>query len=565
MLYISFYLILTSVYIQFTNADVVLLNIRNEQDTTKDLKLCALKKPYNNSDANIRYPLKVIGSNPCALFVDSTVKGSAEYIQLASQLSCSFDTFTRVMQNNDPGIILVGSNGPFRLDPRTNYDTSFVFFPEFMANELTEFSINNPVSSVLMTDATDKFDWSLIVIWLIAIAAVIVGALWTRLEFIKLMPKKREAIIENENNDDDEETARIKREKKEAKQRKKDEEDKSMITLSVGYLSILMLLIIVCGILLLLYFFYNIMIYFVYVLFAMGSSTAFYRIGCLILDYIPFGAWKFPKNNIPYLKDHRPEYRKILLAIASITISIIWFIYRHSSWIWIIQDLMAFSLSINALSYYRLETYKSITILLTVFFLYDIFMVFVTPQFTNGTSIMEAVAFGGKDSQQQSGQDWNNLQFTTDNKNENPINRLPVVITVPHLSMSKRLCSYYYEYSYSLLGLGDILIPGISANYGIIIDYSLSNRFPIYFLVNVLGYFIGLMLALVGLIFMNTAQPALLYLCPVLLLTSIFTSLLKGQFKEFWSGKPIKSKTSPKENKSFNEGNTTSPETYLEP
>lgn len=310
------------------------------------------------------------------------------------------------------------------------------------------------------------------------------------------------------------------------------------------------------------------MIYIVFALFAIGSSTAFYRIGCLILDYIPFGAWKLPHNNLPYLKDHSPEYRKILLALGSIAVSIVWFIYRHSSWIWIIQDLMAFSLSINALSYYRLETYKSITILLSVFFLYDIFMVFITPQFTKGTSIMEAVAFGGKDSQQSTGQDWSNLQFSTDNKNDNPINRLPVVITVPHLSMSKRLCAYYYEYSYSLLGLGDILIPGISVNYSIIFDLSMSHKIPIYFILNVLGYFTGLMLAFIGLIFMNTAQPALLYLCPVLLLTSIITSLVKGQFKEFWLGKPIKSKTSPKENKSFNEGNPSSQDanlTYLEP
>lgn len=80
---------------------------------------------------------------------------------------------------------------------------------------------------------------------------------------------------------------------------------------------------------------------------------------------------------------------------------------------------MALSLAINALSYYRLGTYKTVAVLLSVFFIYDIFMVFVTPQFTQvflyikfkiqiyyqnlkniiiqGTSIMEAVAFGGKD------------------------------------------------------------------------------------------------------------------------------------------------------------------------
>jgi signal peptide peptidase-like protein 2B len=58
---------------------------------------------------------------------------------------------------------------------------------------------------------------------------------------------------------------------------------------------------------------------------------------------------------------------------------------------------MAVSLALNALSHYRLSTYKTITIILVLFFVYDVFMVFVTPTFTNGTSIMEAVAFGGKE------------------------------------------------------------------------------------------------------------------------------------------------------------------------
>ena len=38
-----------------------------------------------------------------------------------------------------------------------------------------------------------------------------------------------------------------------------------------------------------------------------------------------------------------------------------------------------------------------VTIILVTFFLYDVFMVFISPYITKGTSIMEAVAFGGRD------------------------------------------------------------------------------------------------------------------------------------------------------------------------
>jgi hypothetical protein len=42
---------------------------------------------------------------------------------------------------------------------------------------------------------------------------------------------------------------------------------------------------------------------------------------------------------------------------------------------------------------------------------------------------------------------------------------------------------------------------------------------------------------------MNTAQPALLYLCPFLIITSIITSLIRSEFSIYWSGEPIKKLT----------------------
>jgi minor histocompatibility antigen H13 len=60
-----------------------------------------------------------------------------------------------------------------------------------------------------------------------------------------------------------------------------------------------------------------------------------------------------------------------------------------------------------------------------------------------------------------------------------------------------------------------------------------------YFLFLNIAYLIGLMLAFVGLILMNSAQPALLYLCPLLLITSFLTALIRGELKIFWNGEPV--------------------------
>lgn len=83
-------------------------------------------------------------------------------------------------------------------------------------------------------------------------------------------------------------------------------------------------------------------------------------------------------------------------------------------------------------------------------------------------------------------------------------------------------------------------MPGLSVNYAIIFDRANGkNRFPKYFIVNVIGYIIGLLLAFIGLLFMNTAQPALLYLCPILLIFSFMTAIISHETKIFWSGEPI--------------------------
>jgi len=68
--------------------------------------------------------------------------------------------------------------------------------------------------------------------------------------------------------------------------------------------------------------------------------------------------------------------------------------------------------------------------------------------------------------------------------------KLPVVVIIPHLSPNKVLCDYYYDYPYTLLGLGDILIPGLSVNYAIIYDFANSNKFYPYFIVNVVGKYL---------------------------------------------------------------------------
>ena len=67
----------------------------------------------------------------------------------------------------------------------------------------------------------------------------------------------------------------------------------------------------------------------------------------------------------------------------------------------------------------------------------------------------------------------------------------------------------------------------------------MGNRWPIYYIQSVIAYFLGLGFTHLALYLMNTAQPALLYLVPCILLSTILTGLCRGELKELYTGRRI--------------------------
>ena len=61
-----------------------------------------------------------------------------------------------------------------------------------------------------------------------------------------------------------------------------------------------------------------------------------------------------------------------------------------------------------------------------------------------------------------------------------------------------------------------------------------------YYIQSVISYFVGLAVTHIALYFMNTAQPALLYIVPCLLISTIVTGLFRRELKELYTGKRIK-------------------------
>ena len=89
-------------------------------------------------------------------------------------------------------------------------------------------------------------------------------------------------------------------------------------------------------------------------------------------------------------------YLGVVLGVFCLSLSVTWFIFRHSSWAWILQDIIGFFFCIFTISELHLPNFKLLTLLLVGFCVYDVFMVYITPYLTpKGDSIMVSVATGG--------------------------------------------------------------------------------------------------------------------------------------------------------------------------
>ncbi|KAI5961324.1 hypothetical protein KGF57_001747 [Candida theae] len=195
------------------------------------------------------------------------------------------------------------------------------------------------------------------------------------------------------------------------------------------------------------------------------------------------------------------DLKFLLLLPASLFISYT-FYKNYTSWKW--SNFIAFNFVISSFSQFQLTNFKLAYGLLLGLFFYDIYFVF-------GTEIMMTVA----------------------TKMD-----VPMKLSIPKL----------YDSGLSILGLGDIVIPGLLCNLCLRFDvarhykkntdepfHHLTNYPTPYFTVSLIFYSIGIIATLVALNVFQTGQPALLYIVPSLLLGITGYSFAKGELDQFWS------------------------------
>jgi minor histocompatibility antigen H13 len=207
-------------------------------------------------------------------------------------------------------------------------------------------------------------------------------------------------------------------------------------------------------------------------------------------------------------RDDRVYIKLALASCVSIVLGLavtIWYVKtRH----WVANNLIGIAMSLQAMESLSLGSYKTGAVLLSLLFFYDIFFVF-------GTDVMVTVA-----------------------KNvDAPIKLLFI----------KAFAQPDADAQFSMLGLGDIVLPGVfvalllrfdairaKLELGTVDHSSTSFPKPI-FNITVFFYALGLWATVLVMHIFKHPQPALLYLVPACLIASVLAGFLNGCMKELWN------------------------------
>jgi len=204
--------------------------------------------------------------------------------------------------------------------------------------------------------------------------------------------------------------------------------------------------------------------------------------------------WETAKTDVSLTKTD-------IIAAATSFALLLWYSLTKS---WIANNILGLAFSVQGVAMITLPSYQVGCILLGGLFFYDIFWVF-------GTDVMVTVA----------------KSFDA-----------PIKLLFP-----KNL--FAAKYQYSMLGLGDIVIPGVFI--ALLLRYdahraihrmklngktSPTTSFPKpVFIATFVGYAVGLIGTIIVMHTFQAAQPALLYLVPAVIAFSACTAFFLGEFK----------------------------------
>ncbi|XP_076132207.1 minor histocompatibility antigen H13 isoform X1 [Alosa pseudoharengus] len=182
-----------------------------------------------------------------------------------------------------------------------------------------------------------------------------------------------------------------------------------------------------------------------------------------------------------------------LFCLAISAVVGVWYVLKKH---WVANNLFGLAFALNGVELLHLNNVSTGCILLGGLFVYDVFWVF-------GTNVMVTVA----------------KSFEA-----------PIKLVFPQDLLERGLDAS----NFAMLGLGDIVIPGIFIALLLRFDVSLKKNSRTYFYTSFLAYIFGLGLTIFVMHTYKHAQPALLYLVPACVGFPVVVALLKGELTDMF-------------------------------
>ncbi|KAK9828615.1 hypothetical protein WJX72_001047 [[Myrmecia] bisecta] len=391
--------------------------------------------------------------NACGPDLLTPAQGAAV---LATRGTCSFADKAVAMQaagaavaiiaNSEEGCMSMGGNAT---DPQFAAVTIPAVSISRQAGMELQALIQEGASVSVWAARYNPLDLSAVVIWLIAVSTVAGAAVWAGRDHLQYLQQCGRSPRE--------ETAQ------EASAAKAP--DVLVITGTAAVAFVCM----ASAVLLLLYFFLSHVFAIVLtVLFCIASfqalTIALLPVPPLLCRRLQDRLWKVPMLGLVPASG-------VLAAGAAGAIVIAWGALRNQPGAWLLQDVMGIANMLMILRQFRLPNIKVACILLPLCFVYDVFWVFIQPQLFNAPSVMIQVATGGASHEQ-----------------------MPMLLLVPRFLL-------HPLGGYSMLGFGDIVLPGLLVAFTRIFDIHQGRTcWRSYCWPTVVGYGLGMLLTYIGLL-----------------------------------------------------------------
>eukprot|EP01121_Diplochlamys_sp_Union-15-3_P008970 TRINITY_DN2412_c0_g1_i3.p1 TRINITY_DN2412_c0_g1~~TRINITY_DN2412_c0_g1_i3.p1 ORF type:complete len:354 (-),score=21.81 TRINITY_DN2412_c0_g1_i3:24-1085(-) len=203
---------------------------------------------------------------------------------------------------------------------------------------------------------------------------------------------------------------------------------------------------------------------------------------------------------------------------------------------WFVVNFIGVCIGITAISLLRIQSLKVSTILLVLFFIYDIFWVFLSDKIFK-KNVMVSVA----------------TSMTSQSISLPMLLQFPVMLSENWTSYSvlavpSDVLSFIFRWfmlnehglgqrSRLMVGMGDIVLPGIVLNFLYRFDHRHNlSTMKGFFLIGFIGYIVGVEITQVFLLILQRAEPALLFIVPCVLIPVFIAGKLRNYLKELWNG-----------------------------